>query len=237
MHNVNHTPGFDREQAITRWRESLLARESVTAENVRELEGHLREGMSGLTARGLSEEEAFLIASRRMGGTETIAAEFEANDPHAKWRHRAFWIVAGLLFGQAWFGLWTTVGARPRGPLDGADLHWWFQHRSALAAASVVTRCGLVVLMAGVVLTIRLLVTGRLTSTLKFLSTRCHNRWFLWLCALSPAMLTALIYLQIRGTGRFENPWDNFLYLSWPVVLAVMLVALVPNRLTNRPAS
>lgn len=237
MNPSNALQSFDREQTIARWRESLLASETVTAENVRELEGHLRDGMSGLTARGLSEEEAFLIASRRLGGTEIIAAEFEANDPHAKWRHRAFWIVAGLLFGQALFGLWDSVEIWMRRPLNNS--HWWLDYPSITATTELAGRFGLPLVMTGAVLTIRRLATGRLTNALQWLSTRCRHRWSLWLCALSPVILPALIHWHIQGSpaGRFESWWDNFLHLSWPVVLAIMFMALVPKPKTGRTIS
>jgi hypothetical protein len=41
--------------------------ESVTQEDIDELEAHLREAIAGFVKRGLTDEEAFLVASMRLG--------------------------------------------------------------------------------------------------------------------------------------------------------------------------
>ncbi|HVY72053.1 MAG TPA: permease prefix domain 1-containing protein [Verrucomicrobiae bacterium] len=101
--------GFDPGQAVIVWRKALLARESIPPDRVRELESHLRETMAGLVEDGLSNEEAFLVATRRMGTPETLAAEFEKEDPAAKWGQRTFWMAFGLLISQIWASLLAPV--------------------------------------------------------------------------------------------------------------------------------
>ncbi len=97
------TTAFDLTQSIQHWRENLAQSPAIQRENLDELESHLRDSMASLQSRGLSEAEAFQIASQRLGGVEQLHAEFAKTNASTVWRHRAFWMLAGMLF-------WT-VGA------------------------------------------------------------------------------------------------------------------------------
>ena len=92
---------FDIEAGIQRWRQALLATEALRAEHVDELEDHLRsefEQLRVLTrAPVLSEEEVFLIATRRLGRVDQLAVEFAKADPGAVWRRRWMWMLGGYL--------------------------------------------------------------------------------------------------------------------------------------------
>lgn len=92
----NSTP-FDLNQALRQWRASLQNLGGFRAEELEELEGHLRESISTLHARGLSVQEAFLIATRRLGSERQLSAEFAKADPQRVWSERAMWMVAGVL--------------------------------------------------------------------------------------------------------------------------------------------
>ena len=67
---------FYLNEQIHSWCESISHCEQLQKGDVDELEDHLRHSVSELTAVGLSDEEAFLLAIRRMGTTDAIAAEF-----------------------------------------------------------------------------------------------------------------------------------------------------------------
>ncbi len=71
----NETP-FDLEEAIRNWLNSLLQSSRLRAEELEELELHLRDSVIALQKRGLSEEESWLIAQRRLGQRETLKKEF-----------------------------------------------------------------------------------------------------------------------------------------------------------------
>src|SRR4051812_39783566 len=62
----NKTP-FDLETAIGNWRAELAHSPAFKQENVDELEAHLRDAVARWKGTGLSSEEAFLIATRRIG--------------------------------------------------------------------------------------------------------------------------------------------------------------------------
>lgn len=64
---------FNLSDAIANWRNELRQQETLTEDAVRELEQHLVESMDDLRRRGLSEAEAFLVASRRVGSPSRIS--------------------------------------------------------------------------------------------------------------------------------------------------------------------
>ncbi|HXT11196.1 MAG TPA: permease prefix domain 1-containing protein [Candidatus Angelobacter sp.] len=64
---------FDLNRAIQTWRDNLANSPAFRRENLNELESHLRDSIAALQTRGLSAEEGFLIATRRLGqGREII---------------------------------------------------------------------------------------------------------------------------------------------------------------------
>ena len=91
------------EDDIRRWRETFLAREGARAEHADELEDHLRQEIGRLRearrgdARLLSEQEAFLVAARRLGRPEDLAGELARSDRGAVWRRRWIWMLCGHL--------------------------------------------------------------------------------------------------------------------------------------------
>jgi len=80
---------FDLEKSVRAWTDGLRSRGAFRAEDVVELESHLREEIDGLAKLGLSGEEAFLVAERRVGRPEALAAEY-AKVHGEPWRGMAF---------------------------------------------------------------------------------------------------------------------------------------------------
>ncbi len=74
------------EEQMGLWRQYLQRHPAVSAEDVDELEGHLRDQMGDLEAAGLSEEEAFLIAVRRMGSVDSVSQEFAQEHSERLWK-------------------------------------------------------------------------------------------------------------------------------------------------------
>jgi len=71
----NQTP-FDLNEAIRRWQQKLSASPAFGADNLEELASHLRASVQKLKATGLSEAEAFQIATRRLGERRALEREF-----------------------------------------------------------------------------------------------------------------------------------------------------------------
>ena len=67
---------FDLNRMIADWRARLGARPDLGPGDLEELEDHLRESCAELQAQGLDPEEAFLIATRRLGDPAELAGEF-----------------------------------------------------------------------------------------------------------------------------------------------------------------
>ena len=99
---MSNQPHFDLNAALESWRTELAAQPSLSAENRRELETHLRDTFAELKAHGLSEEESFWLARRRVGQTQQLAAEFVKVDATQIWRDRVFWMAVALLAYSSW---------------------------------------------------------------------------------------------------------------------------------------
>ena len=67
---------FDLNTALCCWLEALSQSPHFRKENVAELESHLRDSVGRLQDTGLSLEESFFIATRRVGSPEKLEGEF-----------------------------------------------------------------------------------------------------------------------------------------------------------------
>jgi hypothetical protein len=74
------------EEQIAQWRAYLRRRQAVHGPDVDELEGHLRDQLTGLTEGGLSGDEAFLVAVKRMGSLDALSREFARAHSERLWK-------------------------------------------------------------------------------------------------------------------------------------------------------
>jgi len=93
---MENSPSFDLNLAINQWRESLGRLPGLKAQNLNELEVHLRDSIATLQTRNLSLEESFLLARHRLGPAEDLAAEFRKVNRTAIWLERALWMLVGV---------------------------------------------------------------------------------------------------------------------------------------------
>jgi hypothetical protein len=77
------------EDQIGQWRAAVLRGRAVDDADADELEGHLREQIGDLEATGLNDDEAFLIAVRRLGQVDQITAEFAREHSDRLWKQLA----------------------------------------------------------------------------------------------------------------------------------------------------
>jgi hypothetical protein len=88
------------EELLRHWKRDLRPMEGLRPLDVEELEQHVRDSIADLTAKGLNDEEGFLIATRRLGEHCSLGGEFaKVNGSHI-WTRRAFWMLAGYLLMQ-----------------------------------------------------------------------------------------------------------------------------------------
>lgn len=88
---------FDLNEQMNKWRGNLAQSQTLGNSDIDELESHLREEIENLSDLNLSDEEAFLVATHRLGSTESLAEEYEKINRGVKFRHRLFWIATGVL--------------------------------------------------------------------------------------------------------------------------------------------
>ena len=74
------------EDQIAQWRTYLRHRQAVHGPDVEELEGHLRDQLAALTDAGLSGDEAFLVAVKRMGNLDALSREFARAHSERLWK-------------------------------------------------------------------------------------------------------------------------------------------------------
>ena len=103
-------PGFELEQKLGAWRQTLAASPALSPESAEELELHLRDSMARLREKGLTEEEAFLVAARRLGSVAALSEEFGKLNGGQVSAWRAFWMIVGVLAWLAVSGVSGVLG-------------------------------------------------------------------------------------------------------------------------------
>ena len=99
---------FDLDEHVQQWKRSFTSTAAMRSADLEELEHHLRDSIASLTSLGLNPEEAFIVATHRVGAPAVVAREFAKVDGMARWYQQASWMTAGAL-GYAIFGL--AIGA------------------------------------------------------------------------------------------------------------------------------
>jgi len=89
---------FDLKVQLEKWRLQLASNEAYQESDIDELETHLMEEVDNLKTKDLSEEEAFLLASNRVGSTDTLNQEFKKINSKYIWKKRILWFLGGYLF-------------------------------------------------------------------------------------------------------------------------------------------
>jgi len=101
---------FDLEKSVSRWRATFDADHGISAEALDELEIHLRDSMEQLEEACLTQEEAFLLASRRVGSADALEPEYACVSPQTAWVRPLFWMTLGVIGFSTAMGLTTAMG-------------------------------------------------------------------------------------------------------------------------------
>ncbi len=78
------------EEQIATWRSYVGRKEAIDGRDVDELEDHLRGQIDRLEASGLSDDEAFLVAVKRLGGLDDLSREFAREHSERLWKQLMF---------------------------------------------------------------------------------------------------------------------------------------------------
>jgi len=137
---------------VDQWRHYLGRRPGVAASDVDELTDHLLTTVEDLGGRGLSPDEAFLVAVKRLGAQDDLARAFATEHSDRLWKQLvvtgadpatptgrpaglgtmlAFAAAAGIMVALPLRALWTSAGS-------GADAVWLPVLVSMLGVAAVV---------------------------------------------------------------------------------------------------
>jgi len=96
---MENQTAFDLKQAVESWRNSLARSGVMDRESLDELESHLRDSIVALQTSGLSIEESFIIAKKRIGRSVDIDTEFAKVAGATMWND---WLPQLLICIQIW---------------------------------------------------------------------------------------------------------------------------------------
>ncbi len=74
------------EGQIASWSAYLRRRRAVAGPDVDELEGHLRDQIDDLVRAGLSDDEAFFVAIKRIGSLDEVSREYAREHSDRLWK-------------------------------------------------------------------------------------------------------------------------------------------------------
>jgi hypothetical protein len=118
---------FDLNTAIERWHDHLRQSPHFRPENLAELESHLRDSVASFRGSPLSEEEAFLVATRRLGGVPALEPEFAKVNGKEVWMIRLLWMLLGA---QLWPLVRSCASAVADASVIGGLLGFGYQFKS-----------------------------------------------------------------------------------------------------------
>lgn len=139
------------ETQIREWRTYLERRGAIHRVDVDELEDHLRSEMAELGAAGLTQDESFLVAIKRLGGISELSREFARERSSRLWKqlvlagdgasdaaateYATVAVVAGFaVAAAAAFKLPVLLGVDPFGPEGSAADESFYLRNAALLA-------------------------------------------------------------------------------------------------------
>ncbi|MGH3705811.1 MAG: permease prefix domain 1-containing protein, partial [Agromyces sp.] len=91
---TGQSPALD--ELIAAWRDWMERRDAMSVRDVDELESHLRDRIDALGAAGLTDDEAFLIAVKRLGSMDELSREYAAEHSGRLWKQLVLTETAGI---------------------------------------------------------------------------------------------------------------------------------------------
>jgi hypothetical protein len=73
---MEHTSAFDLNASLRQWLDCLAQSPQFRPADLAELESHIRDSVNQLQSQGLSAEESFMVATKRVGAVEKLEPEF-----------------------------------------------------------------------------------------------------------------------------------------------------------------
>ena len=236
------------EEQIAQWRSYVRRRHGLHGPDVEELEGHLRDQLAALTEAGLTGDEAFLVAVKRMGNLDALSREFarahserlwkqlvmapDADDP-ANTSHSETLVVLGLAAAAALAVKVPALFGIPLNPDD--DVPRFYVRNASLFVFPLLTlyfvwKRGLN-FVSGLWLALPF-AAGAVFANIYPFHTRGDTE-FLTALHLPIALWLAVGFAYVRGRWFADGGRMNFVRFSGEWVIYYVLIALGGGVLTS----
>ncbi len=236
------------EEQIAQWRSYVRRRHGLHGPDVEELEGHLRDQLAALTEAGLTGDEAFLVAVKRMGNLDALSREFarahserlwkqlvmapDADDP-ANTSHSETLVVLGLAAAAALVVKVPALFGIPLNPDD--DVPRFYVRNASLFVFPLLTlyfvwKRGLN-FVSGFWLALPF-AAGAVFANIYPFDTRGDTE-FLTALHLPIALWLAVGFAYVRGRWFADGGRMNFVRFSGEWVIYYVLIALGGGVLTS----
>jgi len=226
---TGRTAVFCVDNAAADWLGDLGQSGSFEQSDLEELGSHLEDEIQELMDHGLSEKEAFWVAMSRVGTRNELPGEYAKTNSRAVWRHRFWWMVAGILgyFGfnyLLWFLCYGGATAAAYAGIDGTPLI------VVSLLLMIVVSFGALLLAWGLVTKMTALgTTGRHHSVRR---SRTRTVMLYLFCVAASVVLIVLAWfgpLLVADPGVSSGAsWATFVARdNFRVLLAVSLVSIV----------
>ena len=227
---------FDVDQQIQQWRRELGNAEVCHTSDLDELEIHLRDEINHLGGKGLSSEEAFLVASRRLGDRGSLTREFAKINTHSLFARRMLWVCIGVLAAllvprtTAIIADVTALGA----------LTWGVSQQGLYVLIPAIQVVTLIIGALGVTYLVKRYCDDA-TSRMWRLSSKNRASFFAALVGvnlvilLSPPLLTVVTarYFGAQDLGRVAMA-KMYVNTFSPVVISLVVIGLILKLVSSR---
>ncbi len=224
--NIEKNAPFDLPHAVGRWCNRLTQSPSLTESDSEELKGHLLDTIDDLKAAGLDDEEAFWVASKRLGVCVSLDEDYETvNRPLIQMRKSLILLAGGFFYFVFYYFLLFSsyllfIGLMTAGT-DGDNtitiVRWYLY---GLTVFPLVAASGYIFLLK--------------KQRISFSNIRIRTAHFIGLLLLTVIFATGkhLLYPVVRKIGHDHYIWgtvfDIFFYFwfLFPLVLCLVLILL-----------
>ena len=215
---------FDLNLNLELWRQSLAQSPSFQPDNLDELEVHLRDSVSTLEGKGLSTEEAFHIATRRLGQPTALDKEFGKVNAETVWLSRWLWMAVGIF-------LFFCVQSL-RGITEFALMSFGKHFAFSAHIVGFLTMAASVVLFAAPILFLRRLVAPHRKSRSQFVNRSILKRPGMSIAALIVLSVSLTVISIVGNNLAWRGATAEQVHLvqtvafwrTWPVTLTELIL-------------
>jgi len=214
---------------LQEWHKTLVEEEALTTEDIDELEDHLRVDFLHMKEMGLDDQDAFYLAARHLGKTDTICNEYRKVNGTSLWTRRVQWMIIGYLVFYL-LNVITTVISQTAATTATVFTSGWISF--------IVYGIAQIILLFGVVYIIYGLLSGKepFLNTLANSVNFAHSKSNVFLLAGFLGAILLSTGSRIIGSfvrGRMLNPYQYGTYAYGEMILNILWGLLLPTLLIS----